>query len=231
MTTYRWPRTLVILACTVFAAVAVSAGDIRVMTSGAFTAAYLELSEQFEGVTRDTIITAATSMGTGADSIPSRIQRGEDVDVVVGTGTTIIAGEGLIATAGAIDTHVHLLSPRVVEAELASGVTTVISQEFGPVWGPGISTPWALRHAFNSFDAWPINIGFLGRGSTSSRASLEEAVVEGGVCGFKVHEDIGAHARALDTAELAHATIAEKRRPARARWSAPKRGPKRPTAR
>ena len=88
----------------------------------------------------------------------------DGVDVVVGSGTTIIAGEGLIATAGAIDTHVHLLSPRVIEAELASGVTTVISQEFGPVWGPGISTPWALRHAFTAFDAWPINIGFLGRG-------------------------------------------------------------------
>jgi urease subunit alpha len=58
-----------------------------------------------------------------------------DVDVVVGTGTTIISGEGLIATAGAIDTHVHLLSPRIVEASLAAGVTTIIGQEFGPVWG------------------------------------------------------------------------------------------------
>jgi urease subunit alpha len=124
----------------------------------------------------------------------------EGVDVVVGSGTTIIAGEGLIATAGAIDTHVHLLSPRVVEAELASGVTTVISQEFGPVWGPGISTPWALRHAFTAFDAWPINVGFLGRGSVSAREPLVEALVEGGVCGFKVHEDIGAHTRALDSA-------------------------------
>ncbi|MEU5266236.1 urease subunit alpha [Amycolatopsis sp. NPDC021455] len=124
----------------------------------------------------------------------------EGVDVVVGSGTTIIAGEGLIATAGAIDTHVHLLSPRVVEAELASGVTTVISQEFGPVWGPGISTPWALRHAFTAFDAWPINIGFLGRGSVSAQEPLVEALVEGGVCGFKVHEDIGAHTRALDSA-------------------------------
>jgi urease subunit alpha len=124
----------------------------------------------------------------------------EGVDVVVGSGTTIIAGEGLIATAGAIDTHVHLLSPRVIEAELASGVTTVISQEFGPVWGPGISTPWALRHAFTAFDAWPINIGFLGRGSVSAREPLVEALVEGGVCGFKVHEDIGAHSRALDSA-------------------------------
>jgi urease subunit alpha len=124
----------------------------------------------------------------------------DDVDVVVGTGTTIISGEGLIATAGAIDTHVHLLSPRIMEASLASGVTTIIGQEFGPVWGVGVNSPWALRHAFNSFDQWPVNIGFLGRGSSSAEAPLIEALVEGGACGFKVHEDMGAHARALDTA-------------------------------
>ncbi len=124
----------------------------------------------------------------------------DDVDIVVGTGTTIISGEGLIATAGAIDTHVHLLSPRIMEASLASGVTTIIGQEFGPVWGVGVNSPWALRHAFNSFDQWPVNIGFLGRGSSSDEAPLIEALVEGGAAGFKVHEDMGAHTRALDTA-------------------------------
>ncbi len=124
----------------------------------------------------------------------------DDVDIVVGTGTTIISGEGLIATAGAIDTHVHLLSPRIMEASLAAGVTTIIGQEFGPVWGVGVNSPWALRHAFNSFDQWPVNIGFLGRGSSSDEAPLIEALVEGGAAGFKVHEDMGAHTRALDTA-------------------------------
>jgi len=124
----------------------------------------------------------------------------DGVDVVVGTGTTIVSGEGLIATAGAIDTHVHLLSPRIMEASLASGVTSIIGQEFGPVWGVGVNSPWALRHAFNSFDQWPVNIGFLGRGSSSDEAPLIEALVEGGACGFKVHEDMGAHTRALDTA-------------------------------
>ena len=124
----------------------------------------------------------------------------DGVEVIVGTGTTIISGEGLIATAGAIDTHVHLLSPRIMEASLASGVTTIIGQEFGPVWGVGVNSPWALRHAFNSFDQWPVNIGFLGRGSSSHDAPLIEALVEGGACGFKVHEDMGAHTRALDTA-------------------------------
>jgi urease subunit alpha len=124
----------------------------------------------------------------------------DGVDVVVGTGTTIVSGEGLIATAGAIDTHVHLLSPRIMEASLAAGVTTIIGQEFGPVWGVGVNSPWALRHAFDAFDAWPVNIGFLARGSSSHPAPLEEALVEGGACGFKVHEDMGAHTRALDTA-------------------------------
>lgn len=124
----------------------------------------------------------------------------DGVDVVVGTGTAIVPGDGLIATAGAIDTHVHLLSPRIMEASLASGVTTIIGQEFGPVWGVGVNSPWGLRHAFNAFDAWPVNIGFLGRGSSSDPAPLVEALVEGGASGFKVHEDMGAHARALDTA-------------------------------
>ncbi|MEV7074547.1 urease subunit alpha [Streptomyces sp. NPDC093990] len=124
----------------------------------------------------------------------------DGVDVVVGTGTSIVSGEGLIATAGAIDTHVHLLSPRIMEASLASGVTTIIGQEFGPVWGVGVNSPWALRHAFSAFDAWPVNIGFLGRGSSSHEAPLVEALAEGGACGFKVHEDMGAHTRALDTA-------------------------------
>ncbi|WP_329185565.1 urease subunit alpha [Actinacidiphila glaucinigra] len=124
----------------------------------------------------------------------------DGVDVVVGTGTSIVSGEGLIATAGAVDTHVHLLSPRIMEASLASGVTTIIGQEFGPVWGVGVNSPWALRHAFNAFDAWPVNIGFLGRGSSSDPAPLVEALAEGGACGFKVHEDMGAHSRALDTA-------------------------------
>ncbi|MGW7519573.1 urease subunit alpha [Streptomyces sp. NPDC054796] len=124
----------------------------------------------------------------------------DGVDVVVGTGTSIVSGEGLIATAGAVDTHVHLLSPRIMEASLASGVTTIVGQEFGPVWGVGVNSPWALRHAFAAFDAWPVNIGFLGRGSSSHPAPLVEALAEGGACGFKVHEDMGAHARALDTA-------------------------------
>jgi urease subunit alpha len=86
---------------------------------------------------------------------------------------------GLIATAGAIDTHVHLLSPRIMEASLRLGVTTIIGQEFGPVWGVGVNSPWALRHAFNSFDQWPVNIGFLGRGSSSDRGPADRGARRG----------------------------------------------------
>ncbi len=123
----------------------------------------------------------------------------DGVEVVVGTGTTIIPAEGLVATAGAIDTHVHLLSPRVMEAALSSGVTTLIGQEFGPVWGVGVSSPWALRTAFAAFDAWPVNVGVLARGSSSRPDPIVEGIVEGGACGIKVHEDLGAHTRALAT--------------------------------
>ncbi len=111
----------------------------------------------------------------------------------------MIPGEGLVATPGAVDTHVHLLSPRICEAALASGVTTLLGQEFGPFWGPGVNTGWGLRTAYRAFDAWPVNVGFLGRGSSSRPEPLLEAL-EAGVCAFKVHEDFGAHRRTLDTA-------------------------------
>ncbi|WP_088288828.1 urease subunit alpha [Kineosporia sp. A_224] len=124
----------------------------------------------------------------------------DGVDVVVGTGTAIVNGEGLIATPGGIDTHVHMLSPRVMEAELSSGMTTVLGQEYGPLWGVGVNDAHGVRAGIAAFDAWPVNVGWLGRGSSSRPGPLEEALVRAGVCGFKVHEDTGAHHRALDTA-------------------------------
>jgi urease subunit alpha len=123
----------------------------------------------------------------------------DDVEVVVGSGTVVIDAEGLIATPGGIDTHVHTLSPRVLEAELSSGVTTVIGQEAGPMWGVGIGSPWVLERAHLAMDRFPMNIGILGRGSSSSSAVLREAVTAH-VCGFKVHEDTGATIATIDTA-------------------------------
>lgn len=123
----------------------------------------------------------------------------DNIDVVVGSGTVVIPGEGFIITAGGIDTHVHALSPRVCDAALSSGVTTIIAQEFGPFWGVGVSSAWALGHGHEMFSAWPINVGILGRASASTNAPLEEAL-SGGICGFKIHEDTGAHPRTIDTA-------------------------------
>ncbi len=122
----------------------------------------------------------------------------DNIDVVVGSGSVIIPGEGLIATAGGIDTHVHAMSPRVCDAALASGVTTIIAQEFGPFWGVGVSSKWALEQAHNMYGAWPLNVGILGRAAGSTSSPLQEALA-GGVCGFKIHEDTGAHPRTIDT--------------------------------
>lgn len=123
----------------------------------------------------------------------------DGIDVVVGAGTVVIPADGLIATPGAVDPHVHGLSARVMEAALSSGVTTLITQEIGPVWGVGIGSGWVLRQGYAAFDAWPVNVGVLGRGSSSRPDPLLEAL-EAGVCGVKVHEDTGAHPRTLDTA-------------------------------
>lgn len=123
----------------------------------------------------------------------------DGVDVEVGSGTIVIPGEGLIATPGAVDPHVHGLSPRVMEAALSSGVTSLLVQEFGPFWGVGVGSGWALRRGYAAFDAWPVNIGVLGRGSSARPGPLLEAL-HAGVCGFKVHEDTGAHLRTLDQA-------------------------------
>ena len=122
-----------------------------------------------------------------------------NIDVVVGSGTVVVEADGLIATPGGIDTHVHSLSPRVFEAEIASGVTTVIGQEAGPVWGVGLGSKWYLDIAHRALDHYPLNIGLLGRGS-SSRADVLREALDGHVCGFKVHEDTGATLSTIDIA-------------------------------
>lgn len=121
------------------------------------------------------------------------------IDIVVGTGTVVIDGDGLIATPGGIDTHVHTLSPRVLEAELASGVTTVIGQEAGPMWGVGLGSAWVLERGLRAMEHYPVNIGLLGRGSSSRSSAIREAV-EAHVCGLKVHEDTAATLSTIDTA-------------------------------
>lgn len=123
----------------------------------------------------------------------------DGIDIVVGTGTVVIDGDGLIATPGGIDTHVHTLSPRVLAAELSSGVTTVIGQEAGPMWGVGLGSAWVIDRGLRAMEAYPINVGLLGRGSSSRGEAIRESV-EAHVCGLKVHEDTGATLRTIDTA-------------------------------
>ena len=123
----------------------------------------------------------------------------DGIDIVVGTGTAVIDGDGLIATPGGIDTHVHTLSPRVFEAEISSGVTTVIGQEAGPMWGVGLGSSWMIERGLRAMDTFPVNVGLLGRGSASHSTSIREAV-SAHVCGLKVHEDTGATLSTIDTA-------------------------------
>lgn len=123
----------------------------------------------------------------------------DDIDIVVGTGTAVIDGDGLIATPGGVDTHVHMLSPRVFEAEIASGVTTVIGQEAGPLWGVGLGSAWVIGRGLRAMDAFPVNVGLLGRGSSSRSQAIREAI-DAHMCGLKVHEDTGATLRTIDTA-------------------------------
>ena len=122
-----------------------------------------------------------------------------DIDVVVGTGTAMFTAHGLIATPGAIDSHVHLLSPRICDQALAAGITTLIAQDYGPVWNLGASPAFALRRLHAALDAWPLNVALLARGSSSRPEPLVEHLLAG-AAGLKIHEDVGAHRTALETA-------------------------------
>jgi urease subunit alpha len=123
----------------------------------------------------------------------------DDVDVLIGTTTTVITGEGLIATPGAIDSHVHLMSPRVIPAALSAGVTTIVGMGSGPVWDIGVNPGFTLRRMEAAFASFPVNTVFLARGSSSRPEPMERALAAG-AGGFKVHEDTGAAPAAIDAA-------------------------------
>jgi urease subunit alpha len=123
----------------------------------------------------------------------------DGVDVVLGTGTAIVSGEGLIATPGAIDPHMHLLSPRIADQALAAGVTTLVVQDYGPIWNLGTNPAWALRTIHAALDGTPLNTLMLTRGSSTRPEPVEE-MLRAGAGGLKIHEDVGAHATVIDTA-------------------------------
>ena len=123
------------------------------------------------------------------------------VDIVIGPGTEVIAGEGHIITAGGIDTHIHFICPQQIEEALASGITTMIGGGTGPATGTFATTctpgPWHIERMLQAADAFPINLGFLGKGNASLPAALHEQISAGAI-GLKLHEDWGSTPAAID---------------------------------
>ncbi|MHB0774426.1 urease subunit alpha [Halomonas sp. WWR20] len=124
-----------------------------------------------------------------------------DVDIVIGPGTEIIAGEGKILTAGGIDAHIHFICPQQVEEALMSGVTTMLGGGTGPATGSNATTctpgAWHIGKMLQAVDALPMNIGLLGKGNASLPEALE-AQIEAGAMGLKLHEDWGTTPASID---------------------------------
>jgi urease subunit alpha len=124
------------------------------------------------------------------------------VDIVIGASTEVIAGEGSIVTAGGIDSHIHFICPQQIDEALASGVTTMIGGGTGPATGTNATTctpgAWHLANMLKSAEAFPMNLGFTGKGNSSNPQALAEQV-EAGAIGLKLHEDWGTTPAAIDT--------------------------------
>jgi urease subunit alpha len=123
------------------------------------------------------------------------------VDIVIGAATEIIAGEGMIATAGGLDAHIHFICPQQIEEALMSGVTTMIGGGTGPATGTNATTctpgPWHIHRMLQAAEAFPMNLGFLGKGNASLRNPLREQIAAGAM-GLKLHEDWGTTPAAID---------------------------------
>jgi urease subunit alpha len=126
----------------------------------------------------------------------------DNVTIIIGPGTEAIAGEGMILTAGGIDTHIHFICPQQIEVAIASGVTTMIGGGTGPAAGTNATTctpgPWNLYRMLQAAEAFPMNLGFLGKGNSAKPEGLREQV-EAGAMGLKLHEDWGTTPAAIDT--------------------------------
>jgi len=123
------------------------------------------------------------------------------VDIIIGPGTEAIAGEGKIVTAGGIDTHIHFISPQQIDEALYSGVTTMMGGGTGPAAGTSATTctpgPWHMKRMLQAAEAFPMNLGFFGKGNASLAPGLAEQI-EAGACGLKLHEDWGTTPAAID---------------------------------
>lgn len=125
----------------------------------------------------------------------------DNVDIIIGPGTEVLAGEGQIVTAGGIDAHIHFICPQQIEEALMSGITTMIGGGTGPATGTNATTctpgPWNIAKMLQATDGLPMNFGFLGKGNASLPLSLEEQLVSG-ACGLKLHEDWGTTPASID---------------------------------
>lgn len=126
----------------------------------------------------------------------------DNVDIIIGPGTEAVAGEGMILTAGGIDAHIHFICPQQIETAIASGITTMIGGGTGPATGTNATTctpgPWNIYRMLQAADAFPVNLGFLGKGNSSQPQALVEQVIAGAI-GLKLHEDWGTTPAAIDT--------------------------------
>ncbi|MBO0753609.1 MAG: urease subunit alpha, partial [Bradyrhizobiaceae bacterium] len=123
------------------------------------------------------------------------------VSIVIGPGTEVIAAEGKILTAGGFDTHIHFISPQQIEEALMSGVTSMLGGGTGPAAGTNATTctpgPFHIARMIQAADAFPVNLGFAGKGNASLPAALEEEI-KAGACALKLHEDWGTTPAAID---------------------------------
>ena len=138
--------------------------------------------------------------GIGKAGNPA-IMDGVDENLVIGAGTEVIAGEGLIVTAGGLDTHIHFISPTQVRTALYSGITTMIGGGTGPADGTNATTcspgRFNIERMLEAAEELPINLGFLGKGNSSDIDTLREQI-KAGACGLKLHEDWGSTPDAID---------------------------------
>ncbi|NES85687.1 MAG: urease subunit alpha [Moorea sp. SIO2B7] len=126
----------------------------------------------------------------------------DNVDIIIGPATEAVAGEGMILTAGGIDSHIHFICPQQIEVAIASGITTMLGGGTGPATGTNATTctpgAWNIHRMLQAADAFPMNLGFLGKGNSSKPEGLVEQV-SAGAMGLKLHEDWGTTPAAIDT--------------------------------